>query len=247
MKNIKTNIKKMLKVIGINISYLNLPKAFKDQKKYINKNISPVIFDVGANKGQTYLRYRTLFPVAQIYLFEPFNDPYQALLKEIKNDKLAYPEQTAVSSDIGERVFYLNSLDYTNSLLEPISIDERKTHEHDSILQRRGEIKVKTDTIDAFLSKLKIKNLDILKMDIQGGELEALKGAREALASGIINLIYCEVSFIREYKDQPLFSDISIFLNGFGYELAGIYDEGRDSAGQLLQADAIFLCPRVKK
>jgi FkbM family methyltransferase len=246
MTDIKQAVKKVLKAVGVNVSYLNLPRAFKDQKKYINKNTPPVIFDVGANKGQTYLRYRTLFPKAKIYVFEPFEAPYKQLLVEVHGDNLAHPEQIGIASTRGVRTLYLTKHNYTNSLLQPLPIEDRKTHEHDGMLQRVGEVEIKTDTIDSFMTKNKINNIDILKMDIQGGELDALKGATQALGGATIGLIYCEVSFLQEYRDQPLFDDINNFLNKFGYKLEGLYDEGRDATGQLLQADAIFLSQKAK-
>jgi hypothetical protein len=49
-----------------------------------------VIFDVGANIGQTYRRFRRDFPDAQIHCFEPVNSAFQKLTEEVSGDDLAW-------------------------------------------------------------------------------------------------------------------------------------------------------------
>lgn len=57
---------------------------------------------------------------------------------------------------------------------------------------------------------------DVVKLDIQGFELEALKGFDHWLGS--VKFIICEVSFKEYYVEQPLFSDILVYLSSFKFQ-----------------------------
>jgi len=98
---------------------------------------------------------------------------------------------------------------------------------------------------------------DVLKIDIQGGELGVLRGATHCLSESAL-FIESEVSFFRRYVEQPVFREIEAFLSGFGFELidfhrmkryrhvnrAGIANLGLgrgQRAGRLAFADAFFL------
>jgi hypothetical protein len=59
--------------------------------------------------------------------------------------------------------------------------------------------------------------LDLLKIDIQGGELLVFQNAPDRLASALV--IHTEVEFMPMYVGQPLFSDVDMFLRGRGFML----------------------------
>jgi hypothetical protein len=77
-------------------------------------------------------------------------------------------------------------------------------------------------------------------MDIQGAELNALKGARKLLSQKNITMIVTEVEFKELYKNQPLYEDLAVYLRDYGYVLVGLYDF-HYVEGILSWADAIFL------
>lgn len=97
---------------------------------------------------------------------------------------------------------------------------------------------------------------DVLKADIQGGELDALKGAERSLARTLF--VETEVSFFPRYEGQPLFRDIDAHLSARGFEFIDFYRlkryrhlnrAGLDNLslgrghrpGRLALADALFL------
>jgi FkbM family methyltransferase len=69
-----------------------------------------------------------------------------------------------------------------------------------------GAIDVEVRTLDSF----GLLGFDTLVLDVQGYELEVLRGATETLKG--IRLIYCEVSIIELYRDAPLFHEIHAAL-----------------------------------
>lgn len=105
---------------------------------------------------------------------------------------------------------------------------------------------VGTETLPAKrLGDLSIADPDFIKLDIQGGELRALEGAEEALANTIG--LEVEVEFSRMYLGQPLFGDISAFLQQRGFEFmdfVSLYRWERkefNDGGQCVFGDALFM------
>ncbi len=241
---IKKLIKKLLLSQGYEIrkqSYYKEKDAFDYQKMLLEKfkGIDQVqtIFDVGAYDGQTALHYASLFPKAQVYAFEPFPESFQQASELTKQEARIKPYPMAVSSSEGKALLNVNEFAPTNSLLASNKIGNNV----DNLTQTKRTEEVNTISLDTFCTNENVTFIDILKMDIQGGELEALKGATKLLEAQKIGIIYTEVEFVSIYKDQPLFSDIELYLRQFGYRLYRIMNMHADEQGQLLWADAIFL------
>ena len=93
---------------------------------------------------------------------------------------------------------------------------------------------VETITIDEVMKLNNINKIDILKFDIQGGELMALQGAMNALQQKKISLIYTEALFVPHYENNPLLRDLWNCLEQYGYSLFDIYDMYRATNGQLV-------------
>jgi FkbM family methyltransferase len=205
---------------------------------------SPIIFDVGGHRGETVRQYRANFPAALVYCFEPFPDSLAFLNKTFRNDSKTKVIPMAVSDHEGDRTLYINEIDATNSLL-PVAATPRR------YLPGKGgskaSIQVSATSIDQFMKSQGMDAVHILKMDIQGGELAALKGAETALKRNRVHLIYTEIMFVPHYENQPLLNDIWDFLSGYGYSLFDIYYLHRANNGQLRYADALFVSTDVRK
>jgi hypothetical protein len=124
----------------------------------------------------------------------------------------------------------------TNSLLESIKMGLSS----DKQVENKNQIEVDVWTIDDFCRDNNIEKIDILKLDIQGGELAALIGAEKLLKEKNIRLIYTEAFFRQQYADQPLLYDIAKYLERFGYHLQDIYSPIYGK-GSITWCDAIFL------
>jgi len=85
-----------------------------------------------------------------------------------------------------------------------------------------SEINVQTQTLDDFCLDEKIENIDVLKMDTEGNELNILKGATKLLSENKINVIYTEISDTKKNfieKEKYIIN----FLNSYGFELKKKY------------------------
>jgi FkbM family methyltransferase len=204
-------------------------------KKKVNQ-----IFDIGANTGITVERYHQLFPNAKIHAFEPFPASYQVLNKKFQDNSSIAMNQLGVFKTKGSLDFFVNQNVDTNSLFQPIKSGLSSDNQTINI----GKIFIDTISLDEYCNSNEIKKIEILKMDIQGGELDALIGAINLIKTKSIDLIYCEAFFIRQYLKQPLFYDIATYLDSNGYSLQDIYSPFYGN-GSLAWCDAIFL-PRLK-
>jgi FkbM family methyltransferase len=213
---------------------------FYAQKEFIDRmGVSkPVIFDVGAHKGETVSRYRALFPDSTIYCFEPFPENVKVLRSRFSSDPSVHVYECAVSDVNGKKTFYVNENDATSSLL-PRTKDGRRYYSKaaDSL----STVEVDALTIDEILKQNSIDRIDILKFDIQGGELMALKGAEKALQENRVSVIYTETLFVPHYENNPLLLDLWKYLDQYSYTFFDIYDLYRATNGQLRFADTLFI------
>jgi FkbM family methyltransferase len=219
--------------------------AFSDQQMLLSDIRVQTIFDIGANVGQTAVKYSKHFPKSTIYSFEPFPKSFEELRNKFDGNSLVKPVQFAVSNEAGTKTLYINQSSATNSLL-PI-VDNVKDWIPSDVTKNISTTKTSVTTIDEFCKKEAIKEIQILKLDIQGGELLALKGAVEKLSAGAISLIYTEIEFVPLYKGQALFYEICDFLSGYGYTLFDMYEPQYAKNGQVIWGDAIFLSPLLTR
>lgn len=213
--------------------------AFREQEKLLklSRTQAPVIFDVGAHYGATVAQYRALFPKSRIYAFEPYPESFEMLRRRTAGDASVHRVNSAVADHPGKRTLFVNHRDDTNSLL-PRAIG-RRYYPLDA--GPRGAIEVEAVTLDDFVNQNGVDRIDILKMDIQGGELDALKGASKILAEGRCSVIYTEITFIPHYEQGAMFHELCSFLQKYGYTLYNIFNLTTAKDGQLRQADALFL------
>ncbi|MCL5781985.1 MAG: FkbM family methyltransferase [Patescibacteria group bacterium] len=156
--------------------------------------------------------------------------------KDFSADKRIKPFNIALSNNNGKSLFYINDNHYTNSLM-PINKNNGKDTLSNITIDK---IDVTTETIDSFCFRNGIDQIDILKIDVQGGELLVLEGAKDKLKNGEVTLIYTEVEFSPLYVNQPLFNDIEKYLLEFGFKLNKIYYEKNNVSGKFISGNAIF-------
>ncbi len=220
-------------------------EPFEAQRQLIGNSAKTCasIFDVGAHKGQTAGRYRAKFPAADIYCFEPFPASIAELQKRHSDDRKIHLVPKAVGYQPGTATFYVNAFDATNSLLRRPTSDRRY---YPKSAGPKEAIEVDVVDLAGFVRTNNISTIDVLKLDIQGGELDALRGAEPLFEAGSISVVYTEIMFVPHYEGAPLFHEVWSFLSNFGYSLFDIYDLHRATNGQLRYGDAIFVSESVR-
>jgi hypothetical protein len=91
------------------------------------------------------------------------------------------------------------------------------------------------------LSPSDITSPSLLKLDVQGYELEVLRGCRDMLP--LFDYVYAELSFVEFYRGQALADDIMNFLSRSGFTVKGVYNTQYDATGKSIQCDCLFSRP----
>jgi FkbM family methyltransferase len=189
------------------------------------------IIDIGANNGQFLKAARHFFPKAFISSFEPIPKLFNKL-NNIKSPNIAV-FNIAVGNSTGEFDFQLNSYSHVSSFLN-IS-KENETYPQDHI----ETIRVKQDTLDNLSKSLVINGATLLKLDIQGFEMEALKGGANTIKAHV-NYIIIEANFVKLYENQPTFTELNRYLNELGFELKTMLDFNFGKDKSYIEADFLY-------
>jgi len=88
-----------------------------------------------------------------------------------------------------------------------------------------------------------VAKVDILKLDIQGGEADALRGAAGMLSRSRVTAVFTEAHFAELYEGQADFCAIDQLLREHGYDLYGLFDFNYGRTGVLAWADALYISP----
>ena len=202
-----------------------------------------VVFDCGASGGGFSAAYLALFPRATIHAFEPHPHTAKMLRERFHGEPRIVVEQAAVGAVAGVAAFHLNRLPYTSSLLPRPSAGRRYFPLMDGVEER---VDVPATTLDDYCRRHAIERIDILKMDIQGAELAALRGAESLLREHRIDAIFTEAFFVPHYEGACLLHELWGHLAGHGYGLYTLFPSREGRNGQLRLGDAIFVSPELR-
>ena len=112
-------------------------------------------------------------------------------------------------------------------------------------VQSNGELSVPVLRLDEFCEDQGLDHVNLLKMDVQGSELDVLRGAGTLTDRAAIDLIYTEMLFLPHYEGQAFHWELCGYLHSHGYQMIGLYNLFVHSSGRMLQADGIFVSPKL--
>ena len=186
--------------------------------------------DGGAAEGLWTRQLKTIWPDAGVLCVEPREDTQPALRQLAREMPGVTVAQTLLGDREGEVEFYVHR-DQSSMLPDA---QGREWGE-----KRRAPI----TTLDALLAKLNLPDPDLLKLDLQGAELDCLRGASRCLAAA--EAVLLEVSLIELQKGMPLMADVIPFMaqRGFRvYDILSLWHRPLD--GALAQGDFLFAAER---
>lgn len=187
---------------------------FLDMKRFIQTESDICIFDVGANIGQSIEEFRSFFPTASIYSFEPSPSTFCKLREKSKGIPNVTTWNLGVGSEEGVLSFQENEHSVMSSFLSQGS---------SSWGQIVRTTAVEVITLDSFCAKHNIDYINILKSDTQGFDFEVFKGSKKLMQDNRIELIYFEFIFSDMYKSLPSFHDVFRYLTDNGFSLVTFY------------------------
>ena len=236
-----TSIVRLFEILSERKTYSKVPHGvdFNIDLKYHLPNYElSVIFDVGANVGQSAIKFRKDYPKSDIHSFEAVNSTFDTLKSKVKEINVHC---------------YNYALGNENKI-EKITLSEK--NEFNRIIKSE-KTNSNNQTEDIAIKKLdylwgnKFQNIEmisLLKIDTEGFDLEVLKGAENLISNHKIDFIEIETGMNSSNLDHIFITDFYKFLNPYNYLLFGVYEQILDfklKKPVLRRSNVVFISPNV--
>ena len=191
-------------------------------EEYLLTNLQPfspkVIFDVGANIGDWSAKSLELFKEARIHCFEISASTFAHLQERFSREENVVLNQCGLGKEKGEILYK----DYgVNKGVN--TIITRADYHDDAITPEMKTTQILTG--DMYCKNNKIRQIDILKIDVEGAEYWVLQGFSEMLSQGAIKVIQFEYGYTSSDIGH-LTKDYYELLTGYGYEVGPLKPSG---------------------
>ena len=207
--------KKFEQLTGSKLYRNSLPRGtclIHDIKRLSHAPIKEV-WDVGAHQGETALYFAKKFPKSTIRSFEPVSSNYNLLIQNCRKLENFHAHNFALGEQNTKTKIFLQGASVIHSLRD----DLNKPSTEDT---KSEDIKVKT--IDYVLNEFETTTIDLLKIDVEGYEIQVLGGARKSLTEKKINFIYLETGLDDRFNSIQSLND---FLKPIGYLPYAFYEQ----------------------
>lgn len=192
------------------------------------------VVDIGANRGQFSLAVRYVLPGARIVAFEPLPGPAERFREVFAGQSMVQLVEAAVGPKEGESEIHVAGRDDSSSLLPITSLQD----ELFPGTACNGSASVRMTRLESAVAEADVVAPALLKLDVQGFELNALHGCEALLQQ--FTWVYVECSFVELYESQALADEVVGWLRDRGFRIGGIYNLSRDRTGRAVQADFLF-------
>jgi len=225
------------KILGKNQNLVSLDEPYEVIASLLKGYQVTGIIDAGASDGRISKRLLRKFPAAHVYAFEP-NPLYTETLQEYaKEEPRFHPYFLALSDHEGTAELYVTESPGCTSLFAPAKRLKEISPQGASV---KSLEKVELVTIDKWTERNGDTAIQLMKFDIQAGELRALRGAVRVLQSSTL-LVYTEIWFNPVYKDGAIYSEIDLFFREYGFALYDMFKLKYNPNGLIMWGNAIFL------
>jgi FkbM family methyltransferase len=236
----KGRIKRFLSLFGVRLlkhryyKFLsdkeNYPELF--QQKWNGGSSDVLIFDIGANIGDSAIAFRKEFPTAIVHSFEPFRAIFERLVRNTRKYDIRC-HHLALGAEIGDRTVRRES---ASPFFRGNSVSN---HPDSTTPQDLIEI-IHLTTLDVFCEQNGIQRIDILKTDTEGFDLQVLQGAKGLLTNGVVLNIVSEVTLSSTDNAHTNFFALIEWLRQYCFVPYSIYDVCHGAAGEVLYFNSLF-------
>lgn len=223
------SLKSFLRRYGINVCGIDHLGVYVEVDLQRLSATEPLrtIFDVGGNFGQSALRFSRAFPQARILSFEPVKASFSNLQSNIARHSQIEAFNHGFGDVPGSFDIQIQPNAGGNTLIGSKS--------------PLGAAEIRLETLDAFAAKNGVDSIDLLKIDVEGYELQVLRGGMEMLARGSVRYVYAECVF----APDPVFSHTDFFelhrmLSGLGFCFVASYAESFHLAGGCAMGNVLY-------
>ena len=234
--NILKKILKFLKLLKYSLwrrGLFNGIAATVELQNIVKETNPETIIDIGSNKGQFVMLIEQLFPNKVIHSFEPLDEPLKKQKKFFSYKKNIFFYNFALGSQTETREFFVTKRMDCSSFLR---VDTKKIENDIFKIDEKKNIQIKT--LDEIIMNQNINKPILIKIDVQGFELEVLKGALELLKK--VDYLLIEVSDNTIYEEQPLSIEIITFLESKNFKILKQTSKTKNNLSNNFQGDVLF-------
>ncbi|MEV4757074.1 FkbM family methyltransferase [Micromonospora sp. NPDC049559] len=238
--------------------YRFLPRGtdlFLDIAHHLPALTVDVVFDVGANTGQSARAFLDWFPGSRVYCFEPVHDTFVRLSARYRHESRVRAFPLALGARPGQGTMVKAGTSELFRLAEaagPAAHPGGVPYLGDGARPGGAGQPVRADllesvpvaTVDGFCREHGLDRISYLKIDTEGADLDVLRGAEEMLADQRVALVQVEAGMNRGNDTHVPFEELKEFLEARGYLLFGVYEqvpEWPTGRPHLRRCNAVFL------
>ena len=214
--------------------------AFADIRRLARSQMWKVqqIVDVGAHYGEWAGTALAAFPDARLISFEPFPESFRELQSRYADNSRLQAVNVAASNRQAEQQFHL----YENSCLNSLTDKSSWTVKAD--WNSMASIPVQTVRLDEWCQQAGIAQVDLLKVDTEGFDLQVLEGAAGLLQRRGVKFVYVEFNDLQPSNSATggALLPIDTFLRPFGFRFINTYLDNVGTHGPLfITSNALFM------
>lgn len=189
-----------------------------------------VIYDIGSSVLHWYKEAVKVWPNATYYEFEAI-----AEVQELYNNYNIHYSLGPLSDVDGKKVTFYQNLEHPGGS----SYYKEVGHPNSANLYPESQAVTKyTRSLDSIVAQQNWPKPDLIKIDVQGAELDVLKGAKNTLAN--CEHLIVELQFVHYNEGAPLYTEVVEFLESLGFTNHGPFSEGMMLAGGSVDSDFHF-------
>lgn len=193
-----------------------------------------VVFDVGANVGNTAGEFAATFPDAAIRAFEPVAETYGHLVGRVGGWRGVTCHRLALGRDAGQVAMRVDGISPANRLVGAAE-------------KARGVVEtVERVTGDAFCAEHGIDRVGLLKIDTEGHDLDVVLGFREMILGRRVDFVQVECGLARDNDRHVTFVEAQTLMTALGYGFFGLFDlvpRKRSGVAAAFYGNAVFVRP----
>ena len=197
------------------------------------------VLDVGANEGVVTTAALLTYPKCRVISFEPVKLTFETLARNTAPFReRVILHNSALSNQNGVASINITSANGANSL-EQHSPFHKHFNPH---IHEVGREEIRLVRLDDIAPTFPTKKIDILKIDVEGHELQVLEGGKEFIRSSV-DVIIVEISLMRDQLwEQQSIVEIFDLLDDLGFRLINLFDlcRSHDQSMMLIQMDCVF-------
>lgn len=202
--------------LGFSLRFKGVFEPVQTRKFIKSIKEGDTVFDIGANVGYyTVLASKLVGVKGKVYAVEPDKKNIELLKKNIELNNCLNVEIVPIALGSENKISYF--------------LSDRANPGESRITQKVTKELVQVKTLDKLVKEKNIKKVDVIKLDVEGGEVDVFRGAKKLVKSSknLKIFVECNPKALGNSGEDKI--ALIAFLKGSGFDISCIFDERTNS------------------